>query len=259
MAGRIRVLVVDDEPLGRSGVRALLDQDPELQVAGEAANVEEAVAAIRKLTPDLVTLDVQMPDGTGFDVIRRVGPDHMPAVVFVTAFDEFAVGAFEVNAVDYVLKPFDDERFAVTIDRAKKVVRQVHAGELSRRLAELLAGAGDGPDSRYAERMTVKTGGRVFFLKVADIDWIEAADYYVRVHVGKDAHLIRDSLNALEERLDPDRFFRVHRGAIVNLDRVRELQPYVKGEYIVILHNGEKLKLSRSRREQLERLLNSRI
>lgn len=257
---RIRVLVVDDEPLARAGVRALLEADADIEVAGEASGVAEAVDAIEKLTPELVMLDVQMADGTGFDVIRRIGADRMPAVVFVTAYDEFAVSAFEVNAVDYLLKPFDDERFAVTLERAKKVVRQAHVGELSRRLADLLNTSGAPRDTaRYAERMTVKTGGRVFFLRVDEIDWIEAADYYVKLHAGKDAHLLRETMSALEARLDPARFFRVHRGAIVNLDRVRELQPYFKGEYIVILQTGEKLKLSRGRKEKLDLLMKGRV
>jgi two-component system LytT family response regulator len=261
----IRVLVVDDEPLARQGVRALLEADRELSVVGEASSTGQAVALIEELRPELVMLDVQMPDGTGFDVIRRVGPQQMPAVVFITAYDEFAVAAFEVNAVDYLLKPFDDERFAVTIERAKKAARQSHVGELSRRLADLLGGTDTSapwqapPAPRYVDRLIVKTGGRTFFLRVAEIDWIEAADYYVKIHAGAAAHLLRESMNTLETRLDPAQFFRVHRSAIVNLDCIRELQPYFRGNYILILRDGTKLKLSRARRDRLEEALQQRL
>jgi len=183
----------------------------------------------------------------------------------VTAFDEYAVTAFEVNAVDYLLKPFDDERFGVTIARAKKAVRQAHVGELSLKLASLLSATevtqptAGASASRYIERLVVKTGGRSFFLRVAEIDWIEAADYYVKIHAGKQSHLLRESMNTLEERLDPARFFRVHRSAIVNLDRVRELQPYFRGEHVVMLEDGTKLKLSRTRRGKLEEALQQRL
>lgn len=267
----IRVLVVDDEPLARSGVRELLERDPELDVVGEAASGEEAVTAIAELEPDLVMLDVQMPGLTGFDVIRQIGPDRMPAVVFVTAYDQFAVRAFEVNAVDYLLKPFDDERFAQTLARAKKVVRQSHAGELSRRLVELLdltgapapqraaaAPTGRAPGD-FADRLVVKTGGRVLFLRIDELDWIEAADYYVKLHASGKTHLLRETMSSLEQRLDPRRFFRVHRSAIVNLDRIRELQPYFRGEHVLILQDGTKLKLSRARREKLEAVLQQRL
>ena len=258
---RLRVLVVDDEPLARAGVRALLEADAELDVIGEAATVEQAVTAVDTFTPDLVMLDVQLPDGTGFDVIRRVGVERMPAVVFITAYDAFAVRAFEVNAVDYLLKPFEDERFAATIGRAKKAVRQAHVGELSRRLVDLLHGASppQAEAPRYMDRLTVKTGGRTYFLRSDEIDWVEAADYYVKLHCGKDTHLLRETMNTLEARLDPQRFFRVHRGAIVNLDRVREMQPYFKGEHILILQGGTKLKLSRTRRDKLQHALRQRI
>ena len=263
---RIRVLVIDDEPLARQGVRALLEADGAMDVVGEADNVADAVQRIRQLKPELVMLDVQMPDGTGFDVIRRVGPQQMPAVVFITAYDEFAVAAFEVNAVDYLLKPFDDERFAVTMERAKKARRHAHVGELSRRLAELLDGSSapassghSAPAHRYVDRLIVKTGGRTFFLRVAEIDWIEAADYYVKIHAGKTSHLLRESMNTLETRLDPAQFFRVHRSAIVNLDCIRELQPYFRGNYVLILHDGTKLKLSRARRDKLEEALHQRL
>jgi two-component system LytT family response regulator len=265
---RIRVLVVDDEPLARTGVCELLGRDPELEVIGEASSGTEAIEALQELKPDLVMLDVQMPGLTGFDVIRAVGPEHMPAVVFVTAFDQFAVRAFEVNAVDYLLKPFDDERFSLTVARAKRVIRQAHAGELSKRLAELLVNTtshatpspSPSPSNKgYADRLVVKSAGRVFFLRTDELDWIEAADYYVKLHTGGKTHLLRETMNALEERLDPSKFFRVHRSAIVHLDRIRELQPYFRGEHVLILQDGTKLKLSRARREKLEAVLKQRL
>lgn len=266
MSEQIRVLVVDDEPLARAGVCELLARDPDLDIVGEAANGEEAVTAIAELQPDLVMLDVQMPGMTGFEVLRAVGPERMPAVVFITAYDQFAVRAFEVNAVDYLLKPFDDERFALTLTRAKKAVRQSHAGQLSRRLAELLQNAGPAvpapapkPAPAYTDRLVVKSGGRVFFLRSDEVDWVEAADYYVRLHAGGKTHLLRETMNALEGRLDPRKFFRVHRSAIVNLDRIREMQPYFRGEHVLILQDGTKLKLSRSRREKLEQTLKQRL
>jgi two-component system, LytTR family, response regulator len=268
VSDRIRVLVVDDEPLARSGVRDLLERDPDLEVIGEATNGEEAVELITDLHPDLVMLDVQMPGLSGFDVLRQVGAESMPPVVFVTAYDQFAVRAFEVNAVDYLLKPFDDDRFTITIARAKKAVRSAHVGELSRRLAELLEktstpGAASAPPAKpasaYSDRLVVKSGGRVFFLRSDEVDWIEAADYYVKLHAQGKTHLLRETMNALEGRLDPKRFFRVHRSAIVNLDRIRELQPYFRGEHVLILQDGTRLKLSRARREKLEELLQARL
>ncbi|MGH7467881.1 MAG: LytR/AlgR family response regulator transcription factor [Longimicrobiales bacterium] len=266
MSERIRVLVVDDEPLARAGVCELLSRDAELDVVGEAANGQEAVAAITELSPDLVMLDVQMPGMTGFEVIRTIGPEHMPAVVFTTAYDQFAVRAFEVNAVDYLLKPFDDERFALTVARAKKAVRHAHAGELSRRLVELLDRTSGSvstptpaPAPAFADRLVVKSGGRVVFLRSDEVDWVEAADYYVKLHTGGKTHLLRETMNALEDRLDPRKFFRVHRSAIVNLDRIRELQPYFRGEHVLILHDGTKLKLSRGRREKLEQMLKQNL
>jgi two-component system, LytTR family, response regulator len=266
VSDRIRVLVVDDEPLARTGVCELLQRDPDLEVIGEAGSGSEAIEALQELKPDLVMLDVQMPGLSGFDVIRAVGPEHMPAVVFVTAFDQFAVRAFEVNAVDYLLKPFDDDRFSLTVARAKRVIRQAHAGELSRRLAELLVNTGGGapapaapPAETFADRLVVKTGGRVFFLRTDELDWIEAADYYVKLHTAGKTHLLRETMNALESRLDPRKFFRVHRSAIVHLDKIRELQPYFRGEHVLILEDGTKLKLSRARKEKLESVLKQRL
>jgi two-component system LytT family response regulator len=245
------VLVVDDEPLARTGVVQLLARDPELVVVGERGDGRSALEAITALTPDLVILDVQMPEMDGFEVLRSLAPARLPGVIFVTAHDRYALKAFDVHAVDFLLKPFDDERFTEAVGRAKHAIRNAELGDLGRRLAGLLeytaARAGEPPLSR----IVVKQEGRVIFVRAEDLDWIEAADYCVKLHVQGQVHVIRESLSTLEDRLDPARFFRVHRSAIVNLDRIRELQPYFKGEHVLILHDGTRLKLSRARRESL--------
>ena len=266
MTAPLRVVVVDDEPLARSGMCGLVARDPELTLVAQCADGAEAVAAIAGLKPDLVLLDVQMPEMDGFEVLREVGPARMPVVVFVTAFDRFALRAFDVAAVDYLLKPFDDERFDLAIARAKHAVRNAEAGELGRRLMRLVERQGDpAPSSdapaepaRHATRLVVKSAGRTVFVRVEDVDWIEADDYYAKLHVGEKTHLLRETMGSLEARLEPTRFFRVHRSAIVNLDRVREVQFLFGGEHVVILHDGTRLKLSRSRLEKLEAMLAGR-
>jgi two-component system LytT family response regulator len=261
----LRVVVVDDEPLARSGMCGLLARDPELSVVAQCADGAEAVAVIAGLRPDLVLLDVQMPEMDGFEVLRAVGPARMPVVVFVTAFDRFALRAFDVAAVDYLLKPFDDERFDLAVARAKHAVRNAEAGELGRRLMRLVERQGAPADSapsiepaRHATRLVVKSAGRTVFVRVDEVDWIEADDYYAKLHVAGKTHLLRETMGSLEARLDSARFFRVHRSAIVNLDRVREVQFLFRGEHVVILHDGTRLKLSRSRLEKLESMLAGR-
>jgi two-component system LytT family response regulator len=255
----LRVIVVDDEPLARTGVADLVRMDPALEVVAECADGRSALEAIKRLRPDLVLLDVQMPELDGFEVLRRLDPKHLPAVIFITAYDEFAVRAFDVHALDYLVKPFDDARFAEAVARAKRVI-PAGGGELGRRLDALLTqlAAGSHP-GKPQSRIVVKTAGRVFFVRVEDLDWVEAADYCVKLHTGGKIHVIRDSMNALEERLDPRRFFRVNRSAIVNLDRVREIQPYFKGDQVVLLQDGTQLKLSRGRRIELEERLGQAI
>jgi two-component system LytT family response regulator len=254
---RIRALIVDDEPVAREGVKVLLEGDPELEIVGECANGSEAVAAIRDFSPDLVFLDVQMPEMDGFAVIEEVGVENMPVVIFVTAYDRYALRAFDVAALDYLLKPYDDERFAAAVGRAKSQVRQGEVGSLTQRLISLLEERSAGPTSKtapgpYLQRVMLKTGGRVIFLRVEEIDWIEAEGDYVRLHVRGDKHLLRDTMKRMEEQLDPAQFIRSHRSSIVNLDRIRELHPYFHGDYMIILKDGAELKLSRSRRQALE-------
>jgi two-component system LytT family response regulator len=248
----IRTVIVDDEPLARQRLRRLLEADPDVAVLGECGDGEQAVGDLRRLRPDLVFLDVQMPGLDGFDVLRALGGDAPPAVVFVTAHDRYALKAFEVHALDYLLKPFDKPRFAAALERAKAQVRQGSAAALSERLRELLQNV---PGRHGPERLMVKSGGRIYFVRVEEIDWVEAAGNYVRLHVGGEEHLLRESLTALERKLDPARFVRVHRSAVVNLERIRELQPAFHGDYVIILRDGTELALSRGCRDRLEEAL----
>lgn len=248
----IRTLIVDDEPAARDGMRHLLAADPEIVLAGECSNGREAAAAIRDTSPDLVFLDVQMPELDGFGVLRDVGVERAPAVVFVTAFDQYALRAFDVHAIDYLLKPFTDDRFRQSLDRAKQLVRQGRLGDLSRKLAALLDNDESAPAPRYLDRLVVKSGGKVTLLPVGEIEWIDAEGDYVRIHVGKTWHLLRETMKNLEDQLDAARFVRIHRSTIVNLEKVKELQPFFRGEYVVVLHNGTTLKLSRGYRDNLE-------
>jgi two-component system LytT family response regulator len=246
---KIRTLIVDDEPLGRERIRTLLREDAEVEVVGECADGRQAIAAVERLKPDLLFLDVQMPEMDGFAVVDAMAAQHMPAIIFVTAYDRYAVQAFEVHALDYLLKSFDRERFQSAVARAKQEIRRSREGALNERLAGLL----EDLESRKqrATRVVIKSAGRIFFLPVEEIDWVEAADNYVRIHAGAEAHLVRETLQSLEGRLDPARFLRIHRSTIVNLDRIRELQPMFHGDYAVRLRDGTELTLSRNYREKL--------
>jgi two-component system, LytTR family, response regulator len=247
---RIRVLIVDDEPIARRGVRLQLKGDPEIEVIGECANGLEAVAAIQKLEPDLVFLDVQMPEMDGFEVIEAVGVERMPRVIFVTAYDQYTLRAFEVHALDYLLKPFDRERFLKALNYARS---SLDRGDFNRQLIRLL-------DDRLAarkplERLVIKSGGRIYFLNVEEIDWIEAADNYVELHVGRESHLLRETISGLAARLDPARFLRVRHSTIVNIERVKELRPLFRGEYLIVLRDGTELTSSRRYRKNLNAIL----
>ena len=260
MSAPLRVIVVDDEPLARTGVADLVRRDPELTVVAECADGAAAVEAIERLRPDLVLLDVQMPELNGFEVLQHLDGPRLPAVIFVTAYDQFAVRAFEIHALDYLVKPFDDARFVEAMGHAKAALREGSGAELTRRLTGLLQQLGSQPASKdFLSRIVVKVAGHVRFVRVEELDWIEAADYCVKLHAAGKVHVIRESLQALEQRLDPVRFFRVHRSAIVNLDRVRELAPDPRGEHLVVLENGTRLKLSRGRRAELEARLGQAI
>lgn len=246
---RIRTLIVDDEPLARDNMRILLDGDDEVEVVGECADGAAAVQMIRTNHVDLVLLDVQMPGKSGFDVIRDVGTDCMPVVIFATAYDTHAIEAFEAHALDYLLKPFDDQRFAEAVGRAKHQIRTRAAAELGKQVSAMLRGSiGRG----QPERIRLKTPGRVVLLTPDEVDFVEAADYCVRVHAGASVHLVRESMNTMERDLGTERFVRIHRSTIVNVDRIREVQPLEHGDWVVLLKDGSQHRLSRSRRRDLE-------
>jgi two-component system, LytTR family, response regulator len=247
---KIRTLVVDDEPMGRERVLSLLQQEDDVEVIGECSDGTQAIAAIQQHSPDLVFLDVQMPGANGFGVIDAVGADRMPNVIFVTAYDEYALKAFEYHALDYLLKPFNRDRFKETLKHARASLERRRAGDLGRRLLALVNDIK--PDAPRLERLVVKSGGRVFFLRTDEIDWIEAAGNYVRLHLGEESHLFRETMNRMEGRLDVRRFVRIHRSRIVNTERIKELQPWFNGEYVVILRNGTRLTLSRGYRDRLQ-------
>jgi two-component system, LytTR family, response regulator len=249
-AKRVRTVIVDDEPLGRERIRTLLTDDPEIEVVGEASDGRGAVASIAKLKPDLLFLDVQMPEMSGFEVLEAVAGSEMPAVIFVTAYDQYAVKAFQVHALDYLLKSFDRERFGQAVERAKAEIARGREHRRDERLVARLEDLQDRHDK--PERLVVRSGGRITFLRVEEIDWIEAADNYVCLHVGRDSHLLRGTMASVEQRLDARKFLRIHRSTIVNLDRVRELAPLFHGDYAVRLRDGTELVLSRSYREQLQ-------
>jgi two-component system, LytTR family, response regulator len=250
---KIRVLVADDEPLARERLTTLLSSEPDVEVVAQARDGEDAVTAIHDHSPDLVFLDVQMPQMNGFDVIEAVGTDKMPLVIFVTAYDQHALKAFQVRALDYLLKPFDRERFTDALQRARKQIERDETGDLGRRLLALVKDLRR--DQPRSDRLVVKSGGRLFFLRTDEIDWVEAAGNYVRLHVGTASHLLRETMNAIEGRLDPEKFFRIHRSRIVNMERIQELQPWLNGEYAVLLRTGTRLTLSRGYREKLQERL----
>lgn len=253
---KIRALIVDDERLARSRLAQLLAKEQDIEVIGECASGREAVGAIRERAPDLVFLDIQMPELDGFGVIQAVGADAMPAVVFVTAFDKYAVKAFEVHAVDYLLKPFDRTRFQAALAKARSRLERRGREDWGRRLAALAEEVRALKEGRpQTGRLAIKSEGRVIFLKVEDIDWVEAADNYVNIHAGKDSFMHRETMTSLEGRLPADRFLRISRSTIVNADRVKELQPLFHGDHAVILRDGTRLTLSRNHRDKLNRLL----
>ncbi len=257
---KIKTLIVDDEPLARRTIRDLLATDPEIEIIGECGNGLETVRFIRRQLPDLLFLDIQMPGMNGFEALSKIEHERIPAIVFVTAFDNYALKAFELHALDYLLKPFTDKRFEEALRQAKTQVELREINRLSQSLLALLceqAGREIAPLKRksFLTRFMIRSGGRVSFIKAADVDWISADDYYIKLHVAGKSHLLRISMNELEEKLDPQRFLRIHRSTIINFDRVKELHQHPNGEYVVVLKDGTELKLSRSRRERLEELL----
>lgn len=252
----IRTLIVDDEPLARDRVAGLLKDQPDIECIGMCSDGPTAVAAILERSPDLVFLDVQMPRMDGFAVLQSIPLDKMPVVVFVTAFDEYALRAFEVHALDYLLKPFDRARFTETLDRVRDHLRNRAGRDIEQRLAALIQSVN--PAHEYLERFVVKSDRRIFFIKTQETDWIEAYGNYLRLHTGKQSHLIRETMNSIESKLDPRKFIRIHRSSMVNIDRIKEMRPWFHGEHIVVLQDGTELTLSRGYRDRLEGLLGER-
>lgn len=263
---RLRVAILDDEPPARQRLEYLLGREADFELAGSFEDPREAVEAIRRDPPDVLLLDVQMPEMDGFEVIAAVGPEQMPVTIFVTAFDQFAMRAFESAAVDYLLKPYDDERFSAALARARAQVRSRELGRIADRLHLLLgslpmSGSSDrgaparGGESRFLERIAVDVKGRILVMPAAEIDFILADGPYARLHVGDKVHLIRQTMDVLDEQLDPAAFCRIHRSAIVNLSRIRSLEPMFRGDYEVRLASGAKLRVSRTRRAELARRL----
>lgn len=243
----LRALVVDDEMLARQRIRHLLRRSTDIEVVGECANGLEAVKAIEELAPDLVFMDIQMPELDGFGVVEAVGPDHMPPTLFITAYDQHALRAFEVHAVDYLLKPFSPERFHQALERARRWCRSP-TGQKGPDLEALMASLGR--DRPWADRLLVRAGDRHVLVRTEAVQWIEAEDNYVRLHVEGTSHLVRQTMTGLLAKLDPARFRRIHRSAIVNLDCIREFQPWTGGDHLVIMRDGTRLTLSRTYRDQ---------
>ena len=250
---KIKTLIVDDETPARRRIRRMLAAESDVEVVGECGDPRKAVEFIQQRNPDLVFLDVQMPGLDGFGVLESLPPKNVPEVIFVTALDQYASRAFEVRALDYLLKPFDRARFRQALDRARTQIRQLGVHTLDPRLSQLLENLASKP--RQTDRIVIKSAGRIMLLRTDEIDWVEAADNYVRVHAGAESHLLRETLAALETRLNPAKFMRIHRSTVVNIDRVKELQPWFHGDYIVILQDGSRLNLSRTYRDRVIGLL----
>lgn len=249
----IRAVIVDDEPLARRRIRNLLAESEDVEVIAECANGMEAIQAIEESPPDLLFLDIQMPELDGFDVLQAIGVGRVSVVIFVTAYDQFALRAFEAHALDYLLKPFDDERFEAALQRARARIRQQQGGDLDRRLRALLEEVRG--DRGYLQRLVVPTGHRSVFIRTEEIDWIEAERNYIRLHVGGRSYLLRESLSRIESALDPTTFCRIHRSTIVNIDRIQAVESLFRGEYLVVLHDGAKLTSGRSYRGNLHALM----
>lgn len=271
MNRKIRAIVVDDESLAREVLLVMLGDDPEIELIAECRNGREAVAAISEQSPDIVFLDIQMPEMDGFQVIEEIGTERMPVTVFVTAYDKHALRAFEAHALDYLLKPFDHDRFDAALQRAKTFVRQQKLGEIGERFFDMLqdvklktgessSEADDKKPEKAAhkepiDRVVIKASGRIYFLKTEEIDWVEGTGDYLTLHSGSKTHLIRETMTNFHARLDSQKFLRIHRSTIINIERIKEIHPLFKGEYIITLTSGKRLKSSRGYRHELQPLL----
>ena len=271
MNQKIRALIVEDESLAREVLLVMLGNDPEIEIIAECRNGKEAVAAIRKNSPDVVFLDIHMPEMDGFQVIEQIGAAQMPVTIFVTAYDKHALRAFEMHALDYLLKPFDHDRFDNTLQRVKTIIRQKKLGEISESLLAMLqdvkpkaektsSETKDSMPEKIArketmERVIVRSGGRIYFLKTEEIDWVEGSSNYLSLHIGGETHLIRETMGNFHSRLDSRKFLRIHRSTIVNIDRIKDIRPLFKGEYVITLKSGKRLKASRGYRHEIQSLL----
>ncbi len=251
----IRTIIADDERLARQKLRVLLGSEPGVQVVAECRDGKQAIVAVQSHKPDLLFLDIRMPDVDGFQALERIPAEAMPIVVFTTAYDQYAIRAFEADALDYLLKPFDQRRLHRTVEKARAELLKSHNQVVTGRvLSDLLAQTKTAPQP-VERRMVIKSGGRLVFLDLDDIDWVEAAANYVRLNVGRDSYLLREGIGRVSERLDPSRFARIHRSTIVNIRKIKELQPCDSGEYIAVLRNGKELSCSRGYRLQIQRLI----
>ena len=249
----IRTIIADDEPLAREKLRILLASEPGIQIVAECRDGLQTIDALESYKPDLLLLDIQMPEMDGFEVLSAIPADELPIVIFTTAYDQYAVRAFEAHALDYLLKPFDQDRLHSAIERARAELLKSTDRDLTNRLLDLLAQART--ESKGDRRLIIKAGGRVVFLDTDDIDWVEAAANYVKLHVGKDSYVLREGIGRISERLDPNQFVRIHRSAIANVRKIKELQPCNSGEYIVVLKDGKELSCSRGYRSGLQQLI----
>ena len=248
-------LIVDDEAFARSNMQQLLEAYPEIEVIGECEDGVSAIARIEELQPDLVFLDIQMPEVDGFAVIRSIKGKALPYVIFATAYDEYAIQAFEVNALDYLLKPFSEERFAEAIHKAKGRIQQQSLEQMQARLDALLQIIPAPAQKSYLQKIAIRGTGKIYFVPISEVIWIEANDQYVFVHTAGAKHLLRASLNQLEKQLDPQFFYRTHRSSIVSIEAIQEIEPYFKGDYMILLSNGAKVKLARTRVSALKERL----
>lgn len=253
---KIKVIIVDDEEPARTNLRLLLEKDADLTLVAECGDGKTAIAAVQEHQPDLLLLDIQMPEVSGFEVIKAIPQAAQPHVIFVTAYDQYAIKAFEVNAIDYLLKPFDDKRFYEAIEKAKGLYQQQTHQSLQDKLQHLLQHLEQTQTKQFLRKLSVRNGSKISFLQVEDIVWVEADNQYIKVHLATATHLMRQSLGYLEEHLDPASFYRTHRSAIVNIHRIQSIEPYFKGDYTITLDNGRTVKLSRHRTDGLKALLN---
>lgn len=253
----IRALIIDDEPPARALIRRMLRDTPDLEIVGECANGQEAFAALQQQQPDLIFLDIQMPEMDGFALLEALEGKQTPAVIFVTAFDRYAVRAFDVAAVDYLLKPFDHDRMEKALERVRQDLRDRNSEHRSHRMLELLTQIQ--ARTEYLERFVIRNNGRVVLVRAEEVDWVESAGNYLLLHAGKSAHMIRDTMQNLERRLDPNRFLRIHRSAIVNLDSIAELNLQSSDDPVVVMKDGNRLPLSRRYREKVSRALGTNI